>query len=121
MFEKVDPIDTEAEIEKCLTKIRWARHEEEREKALQRDGVQRQEKKETFNVETKTFDFREARSTELPFNCRVQMPKQVKQEEEVRLQNLKQDLIAIVETFADSKETETSNLTVEEKRGLKRL
>ena len=121
VFEKVDPIDTEAEIEKCLTKIRWARHEEEREKARQRDGVQRQEKKETFNVETKTFDFREARSTELPFNCRVQMPKQVKQEEEVRLQNLKQDLTAIVETFADNKETETSNLTVEQKRGLKRL
>ena len=30
VFEKVDLIDNEAEIEKSLTKIRWARKEEER-------------------------------------------------------------------------------------------
>ena len=38
VFEKVDPIDCEAEIEKAMTKIRWARIEEGRKERRRREN-----------------------------------------------------------------------------------
>ena len=71
VFDKVDKVDCEAEIEKSLTKLRWNRIQEESEKTRIENGVQEIQKKDTYNIEERTFDFRQARSTELPFNVRT--------------------------------------------------
>ena len=169
VFEKVDPIDNEAEVEKALTKIRWARREEERknnenndgnndnngrenrtrpnepdphpqrtdEMAIQQEGGNENEseegrrgddqttttnKKETYDIEGRKFDFRYSRSTELPFNIRTIVPGPMEnKEEEIRLQSLKIELTGIIEQYAKEKETEMENLSAEQKRGLKSL
>ena len=121
VFDKVNVVDTEAEIEKSLAKIRWKRIEEDRKKERERNGIQEVRRKETYNVEQKRFDFREARSTELPFNSRTYIPGAIKQDEEIRLQNLRLDLTRIVEEFADTKEVALTNLTDVQKRGLTKV
>ena len=121
VFDKVDVVDTEAEIEKSLAKIRWTRIEEDRKRERERSGIQEVNKKETFNVEEKRFDFRGARSTELPFNSRTHIPGAIQRDEETRLQNLRIDLTRIVEEFAETKEVALTNLTDEQKKGLAEL
>lgn len=121
VFNKVDVVDTEAEIEKSLAKIRWLRIEEDRKTERERNGVPEVSNKETFNIEEKRFDFRGARSTELPFNCRTYIPGAIKREEETRLQNLRMDLTRIVEEFTETKEVALTNLTDEQKKGLAKV
>ena len=147
IFEKVDPIDCEAEIEKAMTKIRWARMEENKDKdvsgnrlgAVPRNLVElsheetgrgnigngegeRTVKRETFDIDERKFDFRYARSTELPFNIRTNVPGPLENRgEEIRLQNLKMKLTEITNRYAEEKETEMENLTEEQKRGIKSL
>ena len=111
-------VDTEAEIEKSLAKIRWARIEEDRKKERERNGVREIDRKETFNIEEKRFDFREARSTELPFNSRVYIPGAIQRDEEIRLQNLRADPTKIVEEYAETKEVALTNLSAAQRRGL---
>ena len=114
-------MDTEAEIEKSLSKIRWTRIEEKREEERKRSGAQAIQRKETFNIEEKKFDFREARSTELPFNSRTHIPGPLQREEEIRLQNLRLDLTKIVEEYVETEDVALSNLSDEQRKGLAEL
>ena len=118
VFDKVCMIDSEAEIEKSLAKIRWTKKEEEQEKERRRNGVQKIQRKETFNIEEKKFDFREARSTELPFNTRSYIPGPVQRDDEVRLQSLRVELTKVVQEYANTKDVALSNLNEEQKKGL---
>ena len=74
VFDRVDPIDCEAEIEKSITKLRWARKEEDRKEQNRENGITEEPRKETFNIDERKFDFRHTRSTELPFNIRTGVP-----------------------------------------------
>ena len=121
MFDKVDLVDTEAEIEKSLSKIRWTRIEEEREEERKRSGAQVVQRKETFNIDEKKFDFREARSTELPFNSRTHIPGPLQREEEIRLQNLRLELTKIVEEYVETEDVALSDLSDEQRKGLAEL
>ncbi len=78
VFDKVDAVDCEAEIEKCLAKVRWSRSKEKKtmntNMSIQTpETVQTPVVKPTptFNIDTQTFDFRESRATELPFQRKV--------------------------------------------------
>ena len=85
-------------------------------------GATEEGKEETFNIDQRTFDFRKARSTELPFNIRTNMPGPIEnREEEIRLQALKSELRSITDKYAAEKDTEMENLTEEQKRGIKSL
>ena len=131
VFEKVDPIDCEAEIEKAMAKVRWARMEEKRNENRQTNRVgdrnrstqeQDAQVKETFNIDEGKFDFRYARSTELPFNIRTNVPGPLEdREEEIRLQNLKTELKEVTDKYAEERRTEMKNLTEKQKRGIKSL
>ena len=73
------------------------------------------EVKETFDIDQRRFDFRYARSTELPFNIRTNVPGPLEdREEEIRLHNLKTELKDITNRYAAEKNTEMENLSEEQ-------
>ena len=84
IYDKIDDIDCEAQIEKGIAKLRWAINEAEQAEvnAIRPDRT-------VLNAETKTFDFRQMRGTDLPFNKRITLPKPVSVDTEAKLHILK--------------------------------
>ena len=87
-----------------------------------------------YDPVTSTIDLRYLRSTDLPFNRDVYMPDPLEEEEEVKMQNLKHELIGIVSQYAhEAKASNTKrasksqssskypNLTKKEAAGLEKL
>ena len=71
-----------------------------------------------YNPETSTVDLRNLRSTDLPFNSFVHMPPPLREEEEIRYQNLKRDLVGVVKKYIGEvkADTEFNNLSESEMR-----
>ena len=61
------------------------------------------------------------RSTDLPFNTKTYMPEPLKQEEEITLQTLKNNLMNITVEYCNNNDIKGKNLTLCEKRGMKSL
>ena len=82
-----------------------------------------------YDPETSTIDLRYLRSTDLPFNSFVHMPPALEEDEEIKLQNLKRDLVKVTDEYImENKEKKKSgqhgkyiNLTKSEGRGLESL
>ena len=79
-----------------------------------------------YDPESKTLDLRYLRSTDLPFNSYVHMPPPLKEDEEIKFQNLKRDLIKTAGAYI--KETDLKrgnkayeNLSEVESKGLASL
>ena len=81
-----------------------------------------------YDPETATVDLRHLRSTDLPFNSFVHMPPALEEEEEIKIQNMKRDLIKVTKQYVNEekgkREKHTQryvNLTEEENRGLEQI
>ena len=111
VFDKVDSLDCRAEVEKAMAKYRWSYTTNE------------SERNETSYLKGQTFDFRNMRATDLPFNKRVFLPKAIKQEVEIEIQILKQRLQMVTTEYItnDNRNNMLSNLTRKQKSGLKSL
>ena len=111
VYDKVQPTQCEAEIEKSLTNIRFSRIRVSQQYNNEQLTIP------LFNFETKTFDWRNIRSTVLPFNAMVHIPKPLPQTQEIPLQNLKQELLCITHKYCQDNIT-YSNLSKEQQTGL---
>ena len=120
VFDKIDVLDCEAEIEKSLTKIRWLKDSERREKVAESKSTITIEKR-VYNIDEKQFNYKLARSTDLPFNISTYMPKSLEATEEVKLQCLKRELMKITEMYNRNTKSALSNLSQAQKEGLKSL
>ena len=121
VFDKINPINCEAECEKALTKIRWKYREEKRAESREYSEPSTVCKDDAFNFELEVFDFRDAISTNLPFNVKTSMPEKLKLDKEIKLQELKMKLKNVTETYARKNRTEHINMGENIKRGLKSL
>ena len=82
-----------------------------------------------FDPETSTIDLRYLRSTDLPFNGFVHMPPPLKEDEEMKFQNLKRDLIKVANRYVSEikdktprgADAEYANLSEDEAKGLKNI
>ena len=117
IFDKIDEVDCEAEIEKSLTKLRWQKGKEKRTVNSENNALDLT----PYDIERKEFDFRKSRSTDLPFNINTYMPKPLEIKEEVKLQCLKNELIKITSDYAKSKNISGVNLNEVQRAGLKSL
>ena len=91
------------------------------------------ERRPTFDPETSTLDLRNMRSTDLPTNSYVHMPPALEEDEEIKLQDLKQDLMKATDAYIKEvredqarkrnsmKASKFKNLTQEENQGLEDL
>ena len=52
-----------------------------------------------YDPETSTIDLRYLRSTDLPFNSFVHMPPPLQEDEEIKFQNLKRDLVSVADRY----------------------
>ena len=120
VFDKVDVLDCEAEIEKSLTKIRWLKGSERREKVAESKSTITIEKR-VYNIDEKQFNYKLARSIDLHFNISTYMPKSLEATEEVKLQCLKMELMKITEMYTRNTKSALSNLSQAQKEGLKSL
>ena len=116
LFDKVQATQCEAEIEKSLTSIRLGRMR------IPEQSNNEQLNIPLFNLQSKTFDWRNVRSTILPFNAMVHIPKPLPQMQEIPLQNLKQELLCITHKYCqDNNNITYSNLSKEQQTGLNTL
>ena len=132
VFDRVDLVKCEAQVEKGLAKLRWTTQRttepanEQGESTTQKTiemGEQHDEVR-VFNEETKTLDLRLLKPSDLPFNKRVVLPAPLDDEKEVTLQHLRDRLSKTTKKYVQSTEYRTTvngNLTKAEKSGLKSL
>ena len=125
IYEKVKVESCECEIEKALAKYRWdqmrsqtSEGEEAEEDENEEEGGDEEER--IWPVEGKKVDLRHMRATDMPYNKRVYLPEQLKREKEVKLQNLKEDLVAETRKYVTN-EKYVNNLTKSENSGLKSI
>ena len=116
MYERVTLERCEAEIEKALAKLRW----EQREDSDRGGNELPRAERKWHNLQTKTIDLREYRSTELPFNGRIYPPQPLDNETESCLQNLKVKLNECTKRYV-KENTMSINLTEEQQGGLSSL
>ena len=72
-------------------------------------------------IDGNTIDMKYLRATDLPSNKRVFLPPPVTMREEMKLQNLKHDLIGATREYIHEHKRDPDNLTKEEKEGLDTL
>lgn len=116
VYNNIDVISVEAQIEKGFIKYRWDKKSENRQE-------EENTSKETyFNHENKTFDMRNMRATDLPFNKRVVIPAAIDEKEELNLQHLKNRMLDTINAYVnDNKDKCWSNLTKAESKGIRSL
>ena len=116
-YKEVEMEECEAEIEKCLAKLRW----EDRRKRAEENELP-QEETNWHDHENKTMDFRYFRSTNLKFNQRITMPPPLDDDAEVNMQNLKLKLKQCTQKYNnEAGNSKPNNLTTEQEQGLKSL
>ena len=90
-------------------------------------GPNKEERVWPYNPITSTLDLRYLRSTDLPCNSFVHLPDALEESEEIKVQNMKRELIKATEDYImEQKEKRNQdpgrvNLTKEETKGLKQL
>ena len=131
LYDKIDREKCMVEIETMVSKYMWEIRKntiEERDKGAHQS---RNVNKETnvareyhYDVDTKTFDFRKLRPTDLPFNKHVFLPQndqnREKTEDEIQIAYLSHQLQRATNNFAREHEVQ-QNVTNQEKEGIKQL
>ena len=115
-FEEIDPIECEMAVEKSLGKIRWEINNKQREER----GEPTEDGRRSYAPESATFDLRQMRGPDLPFNKRIKLPNAVDEESEVRMQALKNNLRGVTSEYIRSQPNSTT-LTKSEETGLRSL
>ena len=118
-YEKIDVTECEAEIEKCLTSIRWNRKDLKRRdnNIIENSGAIR----DHYDYINNELDFRKAKSTDLPFNIKTYIPEPLDVNEEICLQALKQELLDTTKTYCKNNKIVMSNLNASERNGVNSL
>lgn len=113
-YDQVDLTSCEAQIEKGLAKLRWSMIR--KTDSTPDEGEEEEERVWPFDLETKAFDLRSLRPTDIPFNIRVCLPDALDSDKEIDMQHLKGKLVrATREYISDQNVRSTkSNLTSEE-------
>ena len=114
MFEEVKEAKCEAEIEKGFAKMRWSRWKEEDGETMRIHA---------YDIDNTKMNFKNLRPTEMEYNKRVYLPGPMSEEEEIKVMNLKNDLMKEIEQYCKQNKNKMNmrNLTKEEKDGLKSL
>ena len=118
VFNEVKKIECETEIEKAFTKLRW---KETIEKNKKDDQVPKLNLEDAFDFEKQVFDFRKAKSTNLPFNSWSNMPSKINNRKEIQLQELKCSLMDKTEEYTKKHKNEMANLSREQIEGARSL
>ena len=113
MYEEVKEAKCEAEIEKSFAKLRWSRWKD-------KDGETREY---AYDINNKRMNFGNLRPTEMKYNKRVYLPGPMNEKEEIKVLNLKNELMKEVEQYCEENKNKMNmrNLTKKEKKGLKSL
>ena len=109
LLNEIDITKCIVETEKCLNQIRWRRQ-------INSDT----ERKHIFDSENKIMDVNNLKATDLPYNTKVNMPKAVSNDEEIRFQNFKTEAKSIAIRMKKKSE-KYANLDDDEKNGLRTL
>ena len=116
LYKKIDVQSMTIETERALNKLRWKKIIGENESAEKEEST-------LVNVSDdgkKKVNINNLKCTELPFNPNVAMPHSVSFSEEVKYHQFKEDVKTISEKYK-KKTQDMSNLTAEERTGLKAL
>ena len=113
LYKKVHVTDVTIDAEKALNKLRW--------NTIFKDVKQNKESM-VLKIEDgkRIFNIKNLRRSELPFNPEVTMPNAVSADEEIKYHQFKNEVKLISEKFRE-KTRDLSNLSREEKEGLKSL
>ena len=110
VFDKIDPMECEGQVEKGIAKLRWSIKNEEQNENEEHEPV--------FDVENKTFDLRNMRATDQSFNSRITLPRAIDDDHEIAMHNLKARLKKITgEYVTKNNNIRFHNLNVEERKG----
>ena len=114
MYEDVREAKCEAEIEKSFAKLRWSRWKEKEGETI---------REYAYNIDDKKINFRNLRPTDMKYNKRVFLPGPMSEEEEIKVLNLKNELMKEIEQYSKENRNKMNmrNLTKKEKDGLKSL
>ena len=74
IYDRVDSTECEAQVEKGLSKLRWTLQKKARQEEEGNEEEEEQAARSYFDPESRTFDFRNMRGTDLPFNKRITLP-----------------------------------------------
>ena len=114
--ELIDQIECQTEVEKSLGKLRWELQKERKEANGNLDDTERT----YFDANTMTFNYSNMRGTDLPYNKRIQLPKPVDTETEIKMQDLKFRLKSVTNKYLQNT-NKSDNLNLAERKGLKSL
>ena len=120
MYEKIDVDKTIAEIEKGMVKYRYDMNAEQERGDTTKKRKSTKENR-VYDPDKKSFDFRNMKATDMPNNKKVGIPPVTQTTEELRIRVLKSELIKVTEAYSKEEKGMWSNVTAEEKRGLKSL
>ena len=118
LYEDIDPLKLEIQVEKANSKLRWAIKQKEQEN----EGNLRTEREKIFNPTTKTFNFRDMRGTDLKFNRRIKLPPAVNITWESKMRLLSERLKEVTNDYLVTTSNKNhNNLSRNQNKGLKTL
>ena len=112
LYGKINQKECEAEVEKSFAKLRWEKHADTPVPATVEERY--------FEVSEKTFDFTKFKSTDLPFNSRIILPRALDEESEISMQQLKNKLNRCTQEYTENNRIRI-NLSEEQEMGLKSI
>ena len=121
LYGKIDSWDIETEVEKGFTKCRYSLMSKE----LEGDDDDEEEAVDVLNLEKRTLNYGRQIATDLPTVQSLKMPKKTNFEAEQNMSTLKSKLVAATKEYVDkrcdSKGFPESNLTKQERAGIKEI
>ena len=117
LYENIDPLKLEIQVEKANSKLRWSINQKEKD----REGNFRPERDQLFNPVTNTFNFRDMRGTDVPFNRRIKLPPAVNITLESKMRSLSEKLKDATKEYIDRTSNKQTNLSHNQTKGLKSL
>ena len=118
LYEQVNPHECETQVEKALAKLRWAIKEQKNNE----EGNEQTQRRKHFDQTTNTFNFRDMRGTDLPFNRRITLPPPVDIQMESKMRSLNIDLKEITKNYIQNTSNKiNNNLSHNQVKGLKTL
>ena len=115
IFGRVTKVDTLISMEEAINKLRWKKaYEKERENRTEATFIHPRNDQMIVDINC-------LRLSTLPYNNKARMAPPMKQEEEVKVQYFKNEVIKVAEEFEKKKDLQMSNLEKNMREGLKSL
>ena len=104
MYEKIDDLNIEVEIEKGCTKSRYhfMSEVEVNDTANNNDDTQNDDNRTVLNLENKSSDYAKIRATDLPTVQHLFPPKPATMRREIVMQNIKDKMLAEVKIYKEN-------------------